>query len=80
MGFPAKLPSTIPLLQFNDVAIIVTANDSRARLRARAAPAHIAFSPDGALAFVGCESSDEVAVVDLARMMVIPLIPAGKQS
>jgi len=41
------------------------------------APAHIAFSPDGELAFVGCESSDEVAVIDLGRQSVVELVPAG---
>jgi DNA-binding beta-propeller fold protein YncE len=52
-------------------------HEPRARLRIGAAPAHIAFSPDGECAFIGCESSDEVAVIDLRRQAVLDLIEAG---
>jgi len=38
---------------------------------------HIAFSPDGECAFIGCESTDEVAVIDLRRQTVLDLIEAG---
>jgi DNA-binding beta-propeller fold protein YncE len=41
-------------------------------------PAHIAFSPAGELAFVGCKISDEVAVIDLQKQMVVELIKAGQ--
>jgi DNA-binding beta-propeller fold protein YncE len=47
------------------------------RLTVGGAPAHIAFSPDGNLAFVGCESSDELAVVDLRRQTMVERIRAG---
>ena len=53
-------------------------HETQARLRVGAAPAHIAFSPDGELAFVGCESSDEVAVIDLCKQAVVELIKAGE--
>ena len=49
----------------------------RARLAVGVAPAHLAFSPDGELAFVGCEGTDEIAVIDLNRAAVIDLIKAG---
>src|SRR3990172_9073377 len=52
-------------------------HEPRARLSVGAAPAHLAFSPDGELAFVGCESTDELAVIDLRRQSVIELIKAG---
>ncbi len=41
------------------------------------APAHIAFDPDGVCAFIGCEISDQVAVVELAKQRVIELVKAG---
>ena len=50
----------------------------RARLEVGGAPAHIAFSPDNECAFVACERSDEVAVVDLGRAKAIELLDAGK--
>jgi hypothetical protein len=50
---------------------------ARRRVWGRAAPAHIAFGPDGELAFVGCESSDEVAVIDLLGQHVVERIRAG---
>ena len=53
-------------------------HETRARLNVGAAPAHIAFSPDHELAFVGCESTDEVAVIDLRRQTVVELIKAGQ--
>ncbi|MDP2605612.1 MAG: beta-propeller fold lactonase family protein, partial [Deltaproteobacteria bacterium] len=52
-------------------------HEPRARLSVGAAPAHIAFSPDGDLAFVGCESSDEVAAIDLRGQRVVELIRGG---
>jgi DNA-binding beta-propeller fold protein YncE len=41
------------------------------------APAHLAFDPNSECAFVGCESTDEVAVIDLRRQTVLDLIKAG---
>jgi DNA-binding beta-propeller fold protein YncE len=38
---------------------------------------HVGFSPDGELAFIACESSDEVAVIDLRRQHVVERIRAG---
>ena len=52
-------------------------HEPRARLSVGGAPAHIAFSPGGELAFVGCESSDEVAVIALDHQRVVELIRAG---
>ncbi|MCE3243520.1 MAG: hypothetical protein K0Q83_4027, partial [Deltaproteobacteria bacterium] len=34
-------------------------------------PAHLAFSPDNECAFVGCESSDEVVVIDLRKQTIV---------
>lgn len=48
-----------------------------AKLEVGGAPAHIAFDPEGRCAFVGCEITDEVAVIDLQRGKVIDLIQAG---
>jgi YVTN family beta-propeller protein len=48
-----------------------------ARLDIGQAPAHIAFDPDGACAFIGCEISDEVAVIDMSMRRVIDLVKAG---
>ena len=50
----------------------------RARLQVGPAPAHLAFSPDNECAFVGCESSDEVAVIDLTKRTLVELIKAGQ--
>jgi len=58
--------------------IDVHAHELRARLPVGAAPAHIAFNPDGELAFIGCEGSDEVAVIDLDRQTIVELIKAGR--
>ena len=55
-----------------------TVHETRARLQVGAAPAHIAYSPDGELAFIGCESSDEVAVIELETQTVVELINAGQ--
>ncbi len=49
----------------------------RAQLHVGAAPAHLTFDPEGRLAFVGCEISDEVAVIDLATQKLIDLVKAG---
>jgi YVTN family beta-propeller protein len=48
-----------------------------ARLEVGGAPAHLAFDRDSECAFVGCESSDQIAVVELAKLRVIDLIKAG---
>ena len=53
-------------------------HETRARLRVGAAPAHIAFSPDNECAFVGCESTDEVAVIGLRKQTVVGLIKVGQ--
>jgi 6-phosphogluconolactonase (cycloisomerase 2 family) len=50
----------------------------RARLPVGAAPAHLAFSADNECAFIGCESTNEVAVVDLEKQTVVDLINAGR--
>jgi len=57
--------------------IDVQENALRARLDVGRAPAHLGFSPDYECAFVGCESSDEVAVINLRRQVVIEMISAG---
>jgi DNA-binding beta-propeller fold protein YncE len=41
------------------------------------APAHLAFDSDSESAFVGCENTDEVAVIDLEKQHVLDLIKAG---
>ena len=41
-------------------------------------PAEVAVSPDGKLAYVACNFSDQIAVVDLAGWRVEKLITAGK--
>ena len=51
--------------------------ESKARLQVGGAPAHLAFDPDGACAFVGCESTDQVAVIDLRRQKILDLVKAG---
>jgi YVTN family beta-propeller protein len=48
-----------------------------AKLDVGQAPAHIAFDPDGACAFVGCEISNEVAVIDMSTQRVVELVKAG---
>jgi DNA-binding beta-propeller fold protein YncE len=48
-----------------------------ARLEVGQAPAHIAFDPDGGCAFIGCEISDEVAMIDMASQRVVDLVKAG---
>ena len=50
----------------------------RARLQVGPAPAHLAFSPDNECAFVGCESSDEVAVIALRKQTVVELLKAAQ--
>ena len=50
-----------------------------ARLEVSGAPAHIAFDPEGACAFVGCETRDEVAVIDLRNRKVLARVKAGAQ-
>ncbi|MGE5302562.1 MAG: beta-propeller fold lactonase family protein [Alphaproteobacteria bacterium] len=50
-----------------------------ARLDVGQAPAHIAFDPEGACAFVGCEISDEIAVIDLSRQKVVDFVKAGTE-
>jgi DNA-binding beta-propeller fold protein YncE len=52
-------------------------HETRARLPVGGAPAHLAFDPDSECAYVGCESTDEVAVIDLRRQTVLDLIKAG---
>ena len=52
-------------------------HEPRARLQVGGAPAHVAFSPDNECAFIGCESTNEVAVVDLGKQTVVDLIKAG---
>jgi DNA-binding beta-propeller fold protein YncE len=52
-------------------------HETRARLPVGGAPAHIAFSPDGECAFVGCERSDEVAVIDLRHQSIVEMIRAN---
>jgi DNA-binding beta-propeller fold protein YncE len=51
-----------------------------ARLDVGGAPAHLAFDPDGRCAFVGCEASDEIAVIDLAGKTVLDSVKAGAVS
>ncbi len=53
-------------------------HEIRARLEVGPAPAHLAFSPDNECAFVGCESSDEVAVIDLRKQTIVESVKAGQ--
>jgi DNA-binding beta-propeller fold protein YncE len=48
-----------------------------AKLDVAQAPAYIALDPDGVYAFVGCEISDEIAVIDLSSQRVVDLVKAG---
>ena len=41
------------------------------------APAHLAFDPEGECAFVGCEISDEIAVIDLTGRRVVERVKAS---
>jgi len=50
---------------------------AEAVLNVGGAPAHIAFDPDGELAFVGCERSDDVAIIDLLNKHVMDRVAAG---
>jgi YVTN family beta-propeller protein len=62
----------------SSVCLIDTAKaQTIARLDVGQAPAHIAFDPDGVCAFIGCEISDEVAVIDLSNQRVVELVKAG---
>jgi len=52
---------------------------TRACLKVGGAPAHLAFSPDNELAFVACERTDEIAVIELGRQSVLQTVQAGGQ-
>jgi DNA-binding beta-propeller fold protein YncE len=54
-----------------------TEHQTIAKLNVGTAPAHIAFDPEGECAFIGCEITDEVAVIELSTQKVIDLIKAG---
>jgi DNA-binding beta-propeller fold protein YncE len=53
-------------------------HEIRARLQVGPAPAHLAFSPDNQCAFIGCESSDEVVVIDLRKQTILESVKAGQ--
>ena len=52
-------------------------HETRARLPVGGAPAHLAFDSDSESVFVGCENTDEVAVIDLEKQNVLDVIKAG---
>ena len=54
-----------------------TKNQTTAKVNVGGAPGHIAFEPEGECAFIGCEATDEVAVIDLSGQRVLDLIKVG---
>jgi DNA-binding beta-propeller fold protein YncE len=51
-----------------------------AKLEVGPTPGHIAFQPDGACVFVGCQMSNQVVAIDLMEQRVIEAVNLGAAS
>lgn len=57
--------------------IRIYGNNGAATVAQDMEPEYIALSPDGALAYVGCQENNAMAVVDIANASIVDILPLG---
>lgn len=83
-GVTSATVTTITFEAYNDKkaylqnkGVRIFGNDGRATVAEDMEPEYIAFSPDGALAYVNCQESNALAVLDMATLEFVDIFPLG---